>query len=123
MQSELKFAKKGIEMFASMGLGDQTQGGAAYEPEPEEERFLYDVVFSKTDPTFKGASKTRRDTLNKTAHNTDRRMGGMSTVNALTFTAAPQYEKPEHGRTRLLQESFYRKTNVVFPGGSAAAMD
>jgi hypothetical protein len=48
-------------------------------------QFLYDLVFEKEDPGFKGASKTHRDTRNRTMLSHDRHLGAALTTHNLTF--------------------------------------
>ena len=48
-------------------------------------QFLYDLVFEKEDPKFKGASKTHRDTKNKTMLSTQRTVGGQMTSSLLAY--------------------------------------
>ncbi len=81
---------------------------------------MYDQVFEKEDPTFDGASRTHRDTRNRTHLSRDRANGDLMTTTSLAFQAPQGHHKPEHGRKPLVQETFYRKTNIFFPEGCTA---
>lgn len=83
-------------------------------------QYLYDLVFEKEDPGFKGASKTHRDTKNRTVLSKDRTNGGQMTTHLLTFQPPTEFEKPEHARKPLVRDTFYRKTNIFFPNGVSA---
>ena len=83
-------------------------------------QLLYDLVFEKEDKTFKGASKTHRDTQNKTQLTKDRRFGGQLTSTLLSFQPPTEFSKPEHAHKPLIHDTFYRKTNIFFPSGVCA---
>lgn len=98
--------------------------GALQSPNKDEpETFLYDLVFEKEDPAFKGASKTHRDTRNRTMHSTDRDFGATMTTHKLTYTPPAEFEKPEHAHKPLVRDTFYRRTNIFFPAGCSADPD
>jgi hypothetical protein len=81
---------------------------------------MYDQVFEKEDPGFDGASRTHRDTKNRTLLSHDRQLGEMATTTGLAFQPPPEHIKPEHGRKPLVQETFFRKSTVFYPEGVAA---
>uniref|UniRef100_A0A7S0R644 Flagellar associated protein n=1 Tax=Chlamydomonas leiostraca TaxID=1034604 RepID=A0A7S0R644_9CHLO len=123
LKLEDKFAKKAIQMFSeSAGILDGA--GVLSSPRRDEpETFLYDLVFEKEDPKFKGASKTHRDTRNRTMLSTDRSFGGTMTTHNLTYTPPTEFEKPEHAHKPLVRDTFYRRTNPFFPAGCSADPD
>jgi hypothetical protein len=86
-------------------------------------QFLYDLVFEKDDPGFSGASKTHRDTRNRTMLSTDRNFGQAMTTHNLTFTAPNEFIKPEHAHKPLIRDTFFRRTNIFFPSGCSADPD
>mmetsp|Transcript_24638 Transcript_24638/g.67143 ORF Transcript_24638/g.67143 Transcript_24638/m.67143 type:complete len:243 (-) Transcript_24638:467-1195(-) len=119
LQLEDKFSKKAIQMFSeTAGVnnspGTQTQG------HDEPETFLYDLVFDKDDPNFIGASKTHRDTKNRTMQSKDRNLGQTMTTNALTYTPPSDFVKPDYARKPVIRDTFYRGTNVFFPSSCSA---
>lgn len=116
LATEGKFSKKALDMLTA------TEGGIIEEaPEdPANESLLYDLVFQKDDPGFSGASKTHRDTMNKTRLAPERVVGTQMTTNLLAFQGPEKFEKPEHARRAIVKETFYRKTNILFPEGCAA---
>jgi hypothetical protein len=75
---------------------------------PPTPQFLYDLVFEKEDPGFKGASRTHRDTKNPTHLTTDRALGGQTTSQRLSYPAPEEFAKPEHARRPLVRDTFYR---------------
>lgn len=88
---------------------------------PPPPQFLYDLVFEKDDPHFSGASKTHRDTKNRTMHTHDRNTGAQATTHNLAYQPPTDFSKPEHARKPLIRDTFYRKTNIFFPEGCAAS--
>lgn len=84
-------------------------------------QYLYDLVFEKEDPQFSGSSKTHRDTKNRTMLTKDRAVGPNMTTHLLAFAPPVDFIKPEHARKPLIRDSFYRKTNILFPEGCAAS--
>ena len=83
-------------------------------------QLLYDLVFEKEDTAFKGASKTHRDTQNRTQLSHDRTFGGQLTSTMLSFQPPKEFTKPEHAHKPLIHDTFYRKTNIFFPAGVSA---
>ena len=83
-------------------------------------QLLYDLVFEKEDTTIKGASKTHRDTRNRTQLSHDRTFGGQLTSTMLSFQPPKEFTKPEHAHKPLIHDTFYRKTNIFFPAGVSA---
>lgn len=81
---------------------------------------MYDLVFEKDDPKFSGASKTHRDTKNKTRLTHDRAMGEKMTTTNLAFQPPQDFVKPEYANKPIIRDTFYRKTNVFFPEGCSA---
>eukprot|EP00879_Flechtneria_rotunda_P018872 GHRR01019809.1.p2 GENE.GHRR01019809.1~~GHRR01019809.1.p2 ORF type:complete len:102 (-),score=41.36 GHRR01019809.1:295-600(-) len=82
---------------------------------------LYDMVFEKAaDPKSPACSKTHRDTKNRTMLSQERTMGGLMTTNTLSMAAPNTFDKPDFARKPLIKNTFYRKTNVVFPPGCDA---
>ncbi|KAJ9508775.1 hypothetical protein QJQ45_028089 [Haematococcus lacustris] len=77
LQMEGKFAKKAVQMFSSSA--GMLESSVPMYSRQEEETFLYDSVFDKEDPGFRGASKTHRDTKNRTMLSHDRTLGGTMT--------------------------------------------
>jgi len=71
-------------------------------------QFLYDLVFDKDDPNFIGASKTHRDTRNRTMQSKDRNLGDTMTTNALTYTPPEDFIKPDYARKPVIRDTFYR---------------
>lgn len=71
-------------------------------------QFLYDTVFDKEDPNFRGASKTHRDTQNPTMQTKDRFLGDSITTNALTYGPPTDFQKPDYARKPLIRDTFYR---------------
>uniref|UniRef100_A0A7S0YM86 Flagellar associated protein n=1 Tax=Polytomella parva TaxID=51329 RepID=A0A7S0YM86_9CHLO len=117
LSQESNFASKALESFAS-NAGLDTFQQATKKEEPE--LLLYDLVFEKEDPNFTGASKTHRDTKNRTQLTKDRNLGSMSTTTALTYTAPTEHTKPDYARKPIVRDTFFRRENVLFPGGCAA---
>ncbi|PNW77149.1 hypothetical protein CHLRE_10g424250v5 [Chlamydomonas reinhardtii] len=118
LKGENTHAKKALDMFAEATGLEASQLRTSRKMEPEV--FMYDQVFEKEDPGFDGASRTHRDTKNKTMLSRDRANGEMMTTTALAFQAPDEHHKPEHARKPLVRETFFRKTNVFFPEGCAA---
>lgn len=81
-------------------------------------QFLYDLVFDKDDPNFSGASKTHRDTRNRTMQSKDRNLGDTMTTNALTYTPPTEFVKPDYARKPVVKDTFYRGATaaVGLPG-------
>eukprot|EP00983_Pelagomonas_calceolata_P011167 359824-Pelagomonas_calceolata.AAC.1 len=104
LQLEDKFSKKAIQMFSeTAGVnnspGTQTQG----HDEPETD-----------DPNFIGASKTHRDTKNRTMQSKDRNLGQTMTTNALTYTPPSDFVKPDYARKPVIRDTFYRGKGGAF---------
>jgi len=118
LKQENMYAKKSLQLLA--GTDGAPMPTLDSPRQQEEETFLYDLVFEKDDPNFKGASKTHRDTKNKTMLATDRNFGGQMTSHLLSFQAPTDFTKPEHARRPLIRDTFYRKTNIFFPQGVSA---
>ncbi len=78
-------------------------------------QFLYDLVFEKEDPTFSGASRTHRDTRNKTMLSHDRNFGRTMTTHNLTYVPPTEFSKPEHAHKPLIRDTFFRPTGVIYP--------
>ncbi|KAJ9509060.1 hypothetical protein QJQ45_001547 [Haematococcus lacustris] len=121
LQMEGKFAKKAVQMFSSSA--GMLESSIPMYSRQEEETFLYDSVFDKEDPGFRGASKTHRDTKNRTMLSHDRTLGGTMTTHNLTYTPPEQFVKPEHAKKPLIRETFYRRTNILFPSNCSADPD
>jgi len=120
LKLENKFSKKAIEMFAeSAGILDAPMAHKHGEKE-EPESFLYDLVFERDNPRSIGASKTHRDTMNRTQLSHERHLGDTLTTNTLVYTPPTEFTKPDHARRPVIRDTFYRKTNVLFPPGCAA---
>lgn len=84
-------------------------------------QLLYDLVFEKAvDHKAPACSSTHRDTKNRTMLSHERSLGGQLTTNRLAFTPPTSFDKPEFARKPLIRDSFFRKTNVVFPPGCDA---
>jgi hypothetical protein len=83
-------------------------------------QLLYDLVFEKDDPKFSGASKTHRDTKNRTQLTLDRTLGDKMTTMNLAYQSPTEHTKPEYARKPLIRDTFYRKTNILFPAGCSA---
>lgn len=115
LRKEGKFTKKTLDLMTDGEVMSHFQDTAA-----REEEYLYDAVFEKEDPGFKGASKTHRDTKNKTILSKDRELGGLTTSHLLSYQAPTEFEKPEHARKPLVRDTFYRRTNVFFPSNVSA---
>lgn len=117
---EEKFAKKAIQMFSeSAGILDSS--AAQYSPTKQEpETFLYDLVYEKEDPKFSGASKTHRDTRNRTMLSHDRMFGQTMTTHNLTYVPPTEFSKPEHAHKPLIRDTFYRSTNIFYPAKCSA---
>lgn len=77
-------------------------------------------MFERDDPNFIGASKTHRDTRNRTMLSHDRNLGDTLTTNALVYTPPTDFTKPDYARKPVIRDTFYRGTNVFFPQGCAA---
>ncbi|KAG2497850.1 hypothetical protein HYH03_004117 [Edaphochlamys debaryana] len=119
LKGENGHAKAALEMFtAAAGLEDSSPRVATTKRDPE--LFMYDQVYEKEDPNFDGASRTHRDTKNKTMLSRDRELGEMITTTKLAFQAPSDHHKPEHARKPIVRETFFRKTNIFFPEGCAA---
>ena len=67
-------------------------------------------MFDKDLTTADGASKTHRDTRNRTALSHDRHMGGALTSSLIAFQPPTEFSKPEFANKPLIQSTFYRKT-------------
>lgn len=116
LKKEGKFTKKTLEL-----MTDATGQPMEFtETSPVEDEYLYDLVFEKEDKSFNGASKTHRDTKNRTNLSKDRTFGGQTTSHLLSFQAPTDFEKPEHARKPIVRDTFYRKTNIFFPTGVSA---
>lgn len=76
-------------------------------------QFLYDLVFDKDDPNCSGASKTHRDTRNRTMKSKDRDLGNTMTTNALTYTPPANFSKPDYARKPVIRDTFYRGEGTV----------
>lgn len=116
LDKELVFTKKILD------VGTSAELEALASPTNKPEILMYDLVFEKESPgklVSPGASKTHRDTQNKTRISHDRDFGGQLTVNNLTYQAPQAYEKSEFARTRLVQDTFYRPTFGGFAGQDA----
>lgn len=84
-------------------------------------QLLYDLVFEAAkDPKAPACSSTHRDTLNRTALTRERQHGGQLTTNTLAYAPPSSFDKPEFARKPLIRDTFYRKTNIVFPPGCNA---
>ncbi len=84
-------------------------------------QLLFDLVFEKAaDPKSPACSSTHRDTKNRTMLSMERNLGGQLTTNRMAFGAPTTFDKPEFARRPLIRDTFYRKTNVVFPPGCDA---
>ncbi|EFJ44899.1 hypothetical protein VOLCADRAFT_106267 [Volvox carteri f. nagariensis] len=118
LQAENQHAKKALDMFAE--ATGMTSIPTSIRRAAEAETFAYDQVYEKEDPTFDGASKTHRDTKNRTMLSRERQQGELMTTTGLAFQAPDDHHKPEHGRKPIVRETFYRKTNIFFPEGCAA---
>ncbi len=77
-------------------------------------------MYAKEDPNFNGASKTHRDTNNKTMLSKDRMKGSLLTSNTLSYQPPVEFNKPEHAHKPLILDTFFRKTNIQFPVGQCA---
>ncbi|GFH09316.1 flagellar associated protein, partial [Haematococcus lacustris] len=53
----------------------------------------------------------------------DRTLGGTMTTHNLTYTPPEQFVKPEHAKKPLIRETFYRRTNILFPSSCSADPD
>jgi hypothetical protein len=118
LDKELIFTKKILDV----GTSAAEMEAALTSPTPKPEILMYDLVFEKESPSMlvsPGASKTHRDTQNKTRISHDRDFGGQLTVNNLTYQAPQAYEKSDFARTRLVQDTFYRPTFGGFSGQDA----
>ena len=83
-------------------------------------QLLYDLVFEKDDKNFSGASHTHRDTRNPTTLSLDRVMGDKMTSMRLSYQPPTEFSKPEHAHRPIVKDTFYRKTNVLFPAACCA---
>ncbi|KXZ56178.1 hypothetical protein GPECTOR_1g153 [Gonium pectorale] len=117
LKGENQHAKKALDMFAE-AAGMDTIPTTVQRSGPEV--FTYDQVYDKEDPNFHGASRTHRDTKNRTQLSRERQHGELMTTTGLAFQAPDDHTKPEHGRKPIVRETFYRKTNIFFPEGCAA---
>ena len=66
-----------------------------------------------------GCSKLAHDTKNPTALGPERNLGSYRTTTSLAHGAPTEFQKPQFARKPVVQESFYRRTNVFFPEGCA----
>ena len=71
------------------------------------------------DCTLDGSSKLAHDTKNPTAIGPERNLGSYRTTTSLAHGAPSEFQKPQFARKPVVQESFYRRTNVFFPDGAA----
>eukprot|EP00798_Chlamydomonas_sp_ICE-L_P007547 gene7547-696_t len=118
LSQEDKYSKKALlDLSKQAGMVDMP---ATTSKKDEDGPLLYDMVFEKEDPKFKGCSRTHRDTKNPTSLGLDRAMGGQMTSQRLSFQPPTEYHKAEHGRTCLVKDTFYRQTNTQFPSGHTA---
>jgi hypothetical protein len=75
-------------------------------------------VFEKALPkTAPAASKVHRDTKNRTMLSRERDYNGQLTTSRLHFQPPTEFDKPEFARKPLIRDTFYRKTNIIFPPG------
>jgi hypothetical protein len=116
LRQEAKFTKKALELLGDTGQPEYVEPSNTM----REETLLYDSVFAKEDPGFNGASKTHRDTKNKTMLSFDRQQGSLMTSQKLSFQPPTDFSKPEHAHKPLIQDTFFRKTNIQFPVGVCA---
>lgn len=86
----------------------------------EDELTLYDRIHEKTDPNANGASRTHRDTKNRTMMTTERYLGSLATTTGNTYKPPEDFSKPAFARKPLIRDTFYRKTNVFFPANCCA---
>lgn len=118
LKQEDKFAKKGL---AQLTGGMETMTVAETTASPREDGpLLYDLVFEKEDPTFKGSSRTHRDTKNPTQLSHERKLGSTVTSQTVSFQAPTEFHKAEYARRPIVKDTFYRETNVLFPKGCSA---
>jgi len=115
LKQESKYTKKALELLGSDGPSDYIEPAKA-----REETLLYDSVFEKEDTEFNGASKTHRDTKNKTMLSKDRVQGSLLTSHTLSYQPPEEFHKPEHAHKPLIMDTFFRKTNIQFPVGVCA---
>ena len=72
-----------------------------------------------SDGVLDGSSKLAHDTKNPTALGPERNLGSYRTTTSLAHGAPTEFQKPQFARKPVVQESFYRRTNVFFPDGCA----
>ncbi|WIA11991.1 hypothetical protein OEZ85_012072 [Tetradesmus obliquus] len=122
LSHEAKWTSNAIQFFneASAQGGSQLLSTAAESSQQADGPLLYDLIFEKADPTSPACSSTHHDTKNRTMLSHERNLGGQLTTNKLAFTAPGSFAKPEFARKPLIRDSFFRKTNVVFPPGCDA---
>lgn len=117
LKSEGKYSQKALSALAQSAPSfEETATSPAEDDGPQ----LYDRVFEKEDPNFKGASRTHRDTQNPTNLSHDRRLGNGMTSMRLSYQAPTEFQKSEYARKPLVKDTFYRQTNVLFPPGCTA---
>jgi hypothetical protein len=73
------------------------------------------------EPPSLPCTQVRRDTHNRTLLSRDRELGGRLTTHRLQFQAPGGLEKPEFARRPLIRDTFFRRTNVAFPGNCDAS--
>lgn len=125
LKQEDVYAKKGIELAASLGNGptEEQLASARATMQRKEPPALYDLVFEKPELTADARDtwfKVKKDTLNPTHLSKARDVGTYRTTNRQHFAPPPEHEKPEFGHKPIMRDTFYRKTNVFFPKGAAA---
>lgn len=122
LRQEEQYSKKALGLLG--GTAEQQQGGSGYTPtatrQAEDETLLYDLVFDKEEAGFSGASRTHRDTKNRTLLSHERALGDKMTTTGLAFRPPEHHSKPEYANKPLIRDTFYRKTNVFFPPGCSA---
>ncbi|KAK9838430.1 hypothetical protein WJX84_002028 [Apatococcus fuscideae] len=122
LKSEAKFAKKALERLSRVpgGIVETTTYLPPANQQPRQ--YLYDLIHednNASDGVLDGSSKLAHDTKNPTALGPERNLGSYRTTTSLAHGAPTEFQKPQFARKPVVQESFYRRTNVFFPDGCA----
>jgi len=137
LSQEADHAKKALEVVASAyDDGELEAGETPQEAKRRMHRQMYDTVFDERDLVPDNTTRDRlhisdeemqlqklkKQTQNPTNLSKDRKYGSYRTTNMLIGSTSDttDYEKPEFARKPIVQNTFYRKMNILFPPSAAA---